>query len=89
MAGDISALVAEAKTLDLFRPHAAFEVHCSNCHTRLDPMGDCPTCGLLGRRAEDVEQRAQGNAAGAEKLLRGAIGKRRAFKPAKAARETA
>jgi hypothetical protein len=28
---EIAALIAEAKGLDLFRPHGAFEVHCAHC----------------------------------------------------------
>jgi len=46
---DLNALMVEARSLDLFKPHGAFEVHCGNCHTRLDPSGDCPTCGLIAR----------------------------------------
>jgi hypothetical protein len=32
-------LFAEAKGLDLFKPHGAFEVHCEHCHARLDGNG--------------------------------------------------
>ena len=48
---EIGALIAEAKGLELFRPHGAFEVHCAHCHARLDGNGDCATCGLIGRPA--------------------------------------
>jgi len=79
-------LVAEAKALDLFRPHGAFEVHCANCHARLNPMGDCATCGLIGRPATDLERRAQSDPDGVERLLREAIARRQAYKPVKAER---
>ena len=49
MTADAQTLITEAMELGLFRPQAAFEVHCSNCHGRLDGRGDCPACGL--RRA--------------------------------------
>jgi len=88
MASGAAALMDDARTLGLFKPHAAFEVHCSNCHARLDPMGNCASCGLIGRREAEVEKRAQSDAAGVEKMLRDAIAKRRAYKPLKAARET-
>ena len=74
----------EARSMGLVKPHGAFEVHCSNCHTRLDPMGDCPNCGLIGRSEEELTRRAQADAVGTEKLLRSAIEKRRAYKPVKA-----
>jgi LSD1 subclass zinc finger protein len=77
------ALVEEARSLGLFVPHGAFEVHCSNCHTRLDPLGDCPNCGLIGRPAEEIERRAMADPAATEKLLRRAIDKRRAYRPVK------
>lgn len=80
----VTDAMAEARSLDLFKPHGAFEVHCSNCHTRLDPMGDCPNCGLIGRPEAEIARRLQSDPAGTEKLLRGAIAKRRAYKPAKA-----
>ena len=80
---DLNALMVEARSLDLFKPHGAFEVHCGNCHTRLDPSGDCPTCGLIGRPEAEVEKRARNDPAGAEKLLQGAIAKRKAYQPAK------
>jgi len=75
----VTDAMAEARSLDLFKPHGAFEVHCSNCHTRLDPMGDCPNCGLIGRPEAEIARRLQGDPAGTEKLLRGAIAKRRAY----------
>ena len=78
---DIAALIAEAKGLDLFRPHGAFEVHCAHCHARLDGNGDCATCGLIGRPASELERRAQSDPDGTGKLLRSAIEKRKSFKP--------
>ena len=84
---DLASLIEEAKALDLIKPQGAFEVHCGNCHTRLDPSGDCPTCGLIGRPASDLERRAQNDAAGLERLVAGAIAKRKAYRPVKAARE--
>lgn len=89
MADQLETLMDEARTLDLFRAHGAFEVHCSNCHARLNAMGDCASCGLIGRPEADVEKRAQADPAGTEKLLQAQIAKRRTFKPVKAARETA
>ncbi len=88
MAGELDALMDEARSLGLFKTHGAFEVHCSNCHARLDPMGDCATCGLIGRPEAEITRRAQADAAGTEDLLRQQIAKRRAYKPVKAARET-
>ena len=85
----VDALMDEARGLGLFKAHAAFEVHCSNCHSRLDPAGDCASCGLIGRPEADVAKRSQSDAAAVEKLLRGQIAKRRAYRPVKAARETA
>jgi hypothetical protein len=85
---EVDALIEEARGLSLFKAHAAFEVHCSNCHSRLDPAGDCSSCGLIGRAEADVAKRSQGDAAAVEKLLRGQIAKRRAYRPVKAARET-
>ena len=83
---DVAALLAEARSLDLFKPHGAFEVHCSNCHTRLSPMGDCPSCGLIGRPEAELERRARSDAPGVEKILGAAIAKRRACKPLKEGR---
>lgn len=82
--GDLQALIDEARGLGLFRAHAPFEVHCGSCHMRLDPQGDCPTCGIIGRTEADVAKRAHGDAASAEKLLRTQIARRRAYKPVKA-----
>ena len=79
---DIAALVAEAKALDLFRPHGAFEVHCAHCHARLDGNGDCATCGLIGRPAAELERRATSDPDRVAKLLGSAIAKRRAYTPA-------
>lgn len=85
---DIGELMEEARTLELFRPHGAFEVHCANCHTRLSPAGDCPSCGLIGRAEAEIERRAKADPAGAERTLREAIAKRRAYKPVKETRAT-
>ncbi len=82
MASETQALMTEAETLGLFRPQAAFEVHCSNCHGRLDGRGDCPTCGVIGRTPAELERRAQSDPEGVAKLLRGAIEKRRSYRPA-------
>ncbi len=79
---DIAALIAEARALDLFRPHGAFEVHCGHCHARLDGNGDCATCGLIGRPAAELERRAASDPDRVMKLLSGAIAKRRAYTPA-------
>ena len=79
---DIAALIADAKALDLFRPHGAFEVHCAHCHARLDGNGDCATCGLIGRPAAELERRAASDPERVAKLLSGAIAKRRAYTPA-------
>ena len=88
MTSGFDSLVAEAETLGLFKPHTAFEVHCVNCHGRLNPRGDCDTCGLIGRSAADARKRAGGDLAGAEKWLGSAIAKRKAYRPTgKAARE--
>ncbi len=81
--GDVGALIKEATGLDLFRPHGAFEVHCAHCHARLDGNGDCATCGLIGRPSLELERRAATDPARVEKLLAGAIAKRRAYTPAK------
>lgn len=89
MAGQLEALMEEARTLDLFRTHGAFEVHCGNCHARLDPMGDCASCGLIGRPEAELMKRAQSDPSRVEGLLRQQIAKRRAYKPVKSARETA
>ena len=81
MAADIQVLIAEAEALGLFKPHGAFEVHCSNCHTRLNGQGDCASCGLIGRPAADLESRARIDPGSTEALLRIAIEKRKAYKP--------
>ncbi len=81
MSVDIAPLVDEATRLGLFKPHGAFEVHCGHCQARLDGRGDCASCGLIGRPAAELERRAQTDPDGVAKLLRGAIGKRKAFKP--------
>ena len=82
MAQGIAELIAEAKGLDLFKPHGAFEVHCAHCHARLDGNGDCATCGLIGRPATELERRGQTDPDRVTVLLGGAIAKRRAYKPA-------
>ena len=88
MATGLETLVAEAEALGLFRPHTAFEVHCANCHGRLNPRGDCDTCGLIGRSAAETRRRAGGDPTAAEKWLSASIAKRRAYRPSgKAARE--
>ena len=78
---ELKELIASAEALDLFKPHGAFEVHCSHCHARLDARGDCATCGLIGRPAAELARRGQTDPEGTAKLLRAAIEKRRAFKP--------
>ncbi len=83
MAAETSSAIEEAKGLGLFTPQGAFEVHCGNCHSRLDPSGDCPTCGLIGRSVAEIEKRMATDPAGTEKLVRAAIAKRRAYKPVK------
>jgi hypothetical protein len=75
-------LIADAKALELFMPHGAFEVHCVHCHARLDGNGDCATCGLIGRPATELERRAASDPDRVNKLLEGAIAKRRAYTPA-------
>ena len=79
---DAQTLLAEAASLGLFKPQAPFEVHCANCHARLDGRGDCATCGLVGRSEAEIAKRAQVDPAGTSKLLQSAIDRRRAFKPA-------
>ena len=79
---DAQTLLSEARTLGLFKPQAPFEVHCANCHARLDGRGDCATCGLIGRSDGEIAKRAQVDPAGTAKLLAGAIEKRKAYKPA-------
>lgn len=79
---DTKALFVEAESLGLFKPHGAFEVHCSYCHARLDGRGDCATCGLIGRPASELERRAQSDPAGVSKLLAAAIAKRKSYRPA-------
>ena len=79
---DPQALMTEARTLGLFKPHAPFEVHCANCHGRLDGRGDCATCGLIGRAESEIAKRAQVDPAATTKLLTAAIEKRKAYRPA-------
>jgi len=82
MAGNIADLLAEAESLGLLLPHGAFEVHCSHCHARLDPQGDCGTCGLIGRSAADLQRRGGSDPERVGALLAKAIGKRQAYSPA-------
>jgi len=79
---DTQALVVQAESLGLFKAHAPFEVHCANCHARLDGRGDCATCGLIGRSEAEIAKRAQVDPAGTAKLLETQIARRKAFKPA-------
>ncbi len=81
MATDTSALIEEAGSLELFKPHGAFEVHCANCHARLNGQGDCDACGVIGRPAADLAKRAESDPEAVNKLLRAAIEKRKGFKP--------
>lgn len=85
MAEQTAALLDEARAMGLFRQHAAFEVHCSNCHARLDGSGDCPTCGIITLSEAEMAERAKADPTGAEKLLRRQIERRRAYRPVKAA----
>lgn len=73
----------QAAELDLFEPHTAFTVHCSHCGARLDAMGNCPACGLIGHSREQVEARAKADPDGVAKLVARAIEKRKAFVPAR------
>jgi hypothetical protein len=82
MTADAQTLITEAMELGLFRPQAAFEVHCSNCHGRLDGRGDCPTCGVIGRAQAEIERRALTDPVGTTKLLKAAIERRKAYRPA-------
>ncbi len=84
MATQTQALMDEARSLGLFRPMGAFEVHCPNCHARLNASGDCSSCGLIGRPEADVAKRAEADAPAAEKLLRTQVALRKAYKPVKA-----
>ena len=79
---DAQALLTEARSMGLFKPHAPFEVHCAHCHARLDGRGDCATCGLIGRSEDEIAKRAQVDPAATAKLLQGAIDRRKAYRPA-------
>jgi len=81
-AADTQTLIDEATALNLFRPHGAFEVHCSYCHARLNGQGDCSTCGLIGRSDSELRRRGEANPDTVNNLLSGAIQKRKAYKPA-------
>ena len=85
-AGSATDLMNEARELGLFRAQPARDVHCVDCHARLAPSGECVNCGQLGRSEADVAKRAESDPAGTERLLRGAIARRRAYRPAKAER---
>ncbi len=78
---DTQTLIDEATSLNLFRPQSAFEVHCGHCHARLNAQGDCSSCGLIGRPTGELRRRAQVNPDAVNKLLSGAIQKRKAYKP--------
>ncbi len=82
MMTDAQTLLGEAKTLGLFKPHPPFEVHCANCHARLDGRGDCATCGLIGRSESEMAKRAQVDPAGTAKVLELQVNRRKSFKPA-------
>jgi len=79
---DAQTLLVEARGMGLFKPHAPFEVHCANCHARLDGRGDCATCGLIGRSEAEMAKRAQVDPAGTSKLLEMQVSRRKSFKPA-------
>ena len=79
---DPQSLMTEARSLGLFKPHAPFEVHCANCHARLDGRGDCSTCGLIGRTENEIAKRAQVDPAATTKLLSTAIERRKSYRPA-------
>lgn len=81
MPADATTLLDEAKTLGLFRPHSAFEVHCANCQARLNTRGDCSSCGLIGQSEDALRGRAETDAQGVAKLLGDHIAKRRAYAP--------
>jgi hypothetical protein len=83
MSADINTALEEAKSLDLFQPHGAFEVHCSYCHARLNSAGDCASCGLIGQSQSTMEQRAKGNPETVLRLLTASIAKRRSHAPLK------
>jgi hypothetical protein len=79
---DTQALLGEARTMGLFKPHAPFEVHCEHCAGRLDGHGDCATCGLIGRSEGEIAKRQQVDPAGTAKLLETQIARRKAYRPA-------
>lgn len=79
---DTQSLVADARTMGLFKAHAPFEVHCEHCAGRLDGHGDCPTCGMIGRPETEIAKRAEVDPAGTAKLLEKQIARRKAYRPA-------
>ena len=79
---DAQQLILDARGLGLFKAHAPFEVHCENCHARLDGRGDCATCGLIGRSEDEIAKRAQLDPPATAKLLSTAIERRKAYRPA-------
>ena len=85
MAEQTDALMQQARDLGLFKPHAPFEVHCSECHARLGTSGDCPNCGVIGRSEAEVSARGQKDPAALEKMLQTQIARRRAYRPVKTA----
>jgi hypothetical protein len=78
---DAQQLILDARGMGLFKPHAPFEVHCENCHARLDGRGDCATCGLIGRSEDEIAKRAQLDPAATSKMLTTAIERRKAYRP--------
>jgi hypothetical protein len=71
----------EARDLGLFQPHSAVEVHCLHCGARLNPHGDCSSCGLIGQPESFIERRAATDPESVSLLLRGAIEKRKRYTP--------
>jgi len=76
----LDTLVAEAKALEILRPIRAIDVHCPNCGTRLQGLGECPDCGLVGRT--EAQLRGMDEKA-ATALLERSIARRKAWTPAK------
>ena len=81
----LDRLISDAHELDLLRPIRAIDVHCPNCGTRLQGLGECPDCGLVGRT--DAQLRAIDERT-ATSLLERAIARRKAWKPAKTGAKT-
>ncbi len=83
MAAETRTAMDEARSLGLFRPQGAFEVHCGNCQARLNTRGDCSSCGLIGRSEGEIARQLEADPAGTEKMLRTQIARRRAYRPVK------